>query len=187
VYLGRVKKYKRVDLPLRALAELRDRGVPGRLLVAGRGEHVDELRALARQLGLGEDRAVFLGFVDDERKLELFRRAWLHVLTSGKEGWGIANLEAAACATPTVASDSPGLRDSVLDGRTGYLVPHGDVAALADRMGSIFTSPALRDRLGRQARAFAARFTWDASAQGVLEVLRRAVVECSTPSAPKGD
>ena len=177
LYLGRVKKYKRVDLPLRAIARLRDRGVPGRLLVAGRGDHVDELQALARQLGLGEDRAVFLGFVDDAQKLELFRRAWVHVLTSPKEGWGIANLEAAACGTPTVASDSPGLRDSVEHGRTGYLVPHGDVEALADRMGALFTDAALREALGRQARAFAAGFSWDASARGVLEVLRRRVVE----------
>jgi len=177
LYLGRVKKYKRVDLPLRAVARLRDRGVAGRLLVAGRGDHVEELQALARELRLGEDRVVFLGFVDDAQKLELFRRAWVHVLTSPKEGWGIANLEAAACGTPTVASDSPGLRDSVADGRTGFLVPHGNVEALAQRMATLFTDARLRDEMGREARAFAAGFSWDASARGVLEVLRRAVVE----------
>ena len=179
LYLGRVKKYKRADLPIRALALLRDRGVAGRLLIAGRGDHLDALARLARRLGLGEDRVAFLGFVDDAKKLELFRRAWVHVLTSPKEGWGIANLEAAACATPTVASDSPGLRDSVLDGRTGWLVPHGDVEALAGKMGAIFLDPALRDGLGAQARTFAEGFSWDASAQGVLEVLRRRVVGSS--------
>jgi glycosyltransferase involved in cell wall biosynthesis len=177
LYLGRVKKYKRVDLPLRAMALLRDRGKPGRLLIAGRGDHVDGLRSLAGELGLAEDRVAFLGFVDDAQKLELMRRTWVHVLTSPKEGWGIANLEAAACGTATVASDSPGLRDSVVDGRTGYLVPHGDVEALADRIGQLFERPALRDELGLQARAFAEGFSWDASAEGVLEVLRRAVVE----------
>jgi glycosyltransferase involved in cell wall biosynthesis len=185
LYLGRVKKYKRVDLPLRAIALLRDRGLPGRLLIAGRGDHLEELRALARQLRLGDDRAVFLGFVDDAQKLELFRRSWVHVLTSPKEGWGIANLEAAASGTPTVASDSPGLRDSVEHGRTGYLVPHGDVEALADRLGALLGDPHLRDELGRQARAFAAGFSWDASARGVLEVLRHEVVQfkAAAPSA----
>jgi glycosyltransferase involved in cell wall biosynthesis len=59
------------------------------------------------------------------------------VLTSPKEGWGISNLEAAACGTATVASDSPGLRDSVRHGETGYLVPHGDVDALAARLADI--------------------------------------------------
>jgi glycosyltransferase involved in cell wall biosynthesis len=183
LFLGRVKKYKRADLPVRAIALLRDRGAAGRLLIAGRGDHLVELRALAAELRLGEDRIGFLGFVDDARKLELFRRTWVHVLTSPKEGWGIANLEAAACGTPTVASDSPGLRDSVLDGRTGYLVPHGDVAALADRMGALFARPGLRDELGRHAREFAAGFSWDASARGVLEVLRGQVVESTAAAA----
>jgi glycosyltransferase involved in cell wall biosynthesis len=176
LYLGRVKTYKRVDLPVRAIAALRDRGIPGRLLIAGRGDHVPELEALARELSLGEDRVRFVGYVDDAQKVELFRRSWVHVLTSPKEGWGIANLEAAACGTATVASDSPGLRDSVVDGRTGYLVRHGDVNALAARLEAVFTTPDLRDRLGEQALAFAQGFSWDASAQGVLQVLRRHVV-----------
>ena len=176
LYLGRVKRYKRIDLPVRALATLRDRGVPGRLLIAGRGDHVRTLRRLAGRLALGEDRVRFLGFVDEARKVELFRRAWAHVLTSSKEGWGIANLEAAACGTATVASDSPGLRDSVVHGRTGYLVPHGDAGALADRLEALLTRPGLRDELGRGAREFAEQFSWDASARGVLDVLRRRVV-----------
>ena len=176
LYLGRVKRYKRVDLPIRAIALLRDRGVPARLVIAGRGDHVEALQTLTRALGLGGDRVRFEGFVDDPRKIELFRRAWVHVLTSPKEGWGIANLEAAGCGTATVASDSPGLRDSVADGRTGYLVPHGDVPRLAARMEEILTRPALRDGMGAEARAFAQGFSWDASARGVLEVLRRHVV-----------
>ena len=192
LYLGRVKRYKRVDLPIQAMAKLVERGVPGRLVIAGRGDHVDELTALARRLGLGEDRVRFAGFVDDREKVELFRRSWTHVLTSPKEGWGIANIEAAGCGTATVASESPGLRDSVVDGRTGYLVPHGDVAALAIRMGALLTRPELRDQMGGQARAFAEGFSWDASAHGVLEVLRRQVVASaasaleSIPSARRG-
>jgi glycosyltransferase involved in cell wall biosynthesis len=175
LYLGRLKRYKRVDLPIRALARLRDLGAPGRLLIAGRGDHESELRRLAGELRLGEDRVRFLGFVSETEKVDLFRCAWIHVLTSPKEGWGIAALEAAACGTGTVASDAPGLRDAVVDGRTGWLVPHGDVAALADRLGGVFTSPAERDRLGAEARQFAEGFSWDASAHGVLGVLRRVV------------
>jgi len=175
LYLGRLKRYKRVDLPIRALARLRDRGVPGRLVVAGRGDHADALRRLASSLGLGEDRIHFLGFVSEDEKVHLFRSAWVHVLTSPKEGWGIAAMEAAACGTATVASDAPGLRDSVVHGRTGWLVPHGDVGALADRLGALFTDPAECERLGAQARRIAEGFSWDASARGVLEVLRRVV------------
>lgn len=159
LYLGRLKRYKRVDLILRAVARLRDRGRAIRLIVAGRGDRADALRRLRSELAL-EDRVDMPGFVDDDEKLRLFRRAWVHALTSPKEGWGITNLEAAACGTPTVASDSPGLRDSVVDGTTGFLVPHGDVDALADAIERIVTDDDLRGRLSTGARSFAERFTW---------------------------
>ena len=174
LYLGRLKRYKRVDLIVRAVAELRARGVAARLLVAGKGDHLDALRALAAELGVA-DRVDFLGFVDEARKLDLFRRAWVHALTSPNEGWGISNLEAAACGTPTVSSDAPGLRESVVDGRTGFLVPHGDVATLADRIGVILADPQLRERLGRGARSFAEGFSWRASAEAMESFLVRVV------------
>jgi glycosyltransferase involved in cell wall biosynthesis len=171
LYLGRLKRYKRVDLPIRAVAALRDAGVAVRLIIAGTGDHAGALRALRDELGLG-DAVELRGFVTEEEKLELFRRAWAHVLTSPKEGWGITNLEAAACGTPTVASDSPGLRDSVLDGETGFLVPHGDVAALAGRIRAVVEDPELRETLGRNARRFAHRFTWERAAEETESFLR---------------
>jgi glycosyltransferase involved in cell wall biosynthesis len=92
------------------------------------------------------------------------RRSWVHVLTSRKEGWGITVLEAGASGTPTVASDSPGLRDAVVHGHTGLLVPHGDVAALAAALRSLLRDANLRQRLGLQARAFAAEHSWERAA-----------------------
>jgi len=163
LYLGRLQRYKRVDLIVRAAARLRDEGLAFRLVVAGQGAASSELRSLRDRLGL-ENVVDFPGYVSDMDKRTLFRRAWVHTLTSPKEGWGISNLEAAACGTATVASDSPGLRDSVVDEQTGYLVPHGDVAALAERLGFLLASSELRDRLGHGARRFAEQFTWQRAA-----------------------
>ena len=126
------------------------------------------------ELGLG-DRVEFLGFVSEERKVELLRRSWIHVLTSAKEGWGISNLEAAACATPTVASDVEGLRESVIQGETGLLVPHEDVDALVGALVSLLDEPETRARMGVAARRFAEAYSWDASARRVEQVLRRVV------------
>ncbi|RMH15938.1 MAG: glycosyltransferase family 1 protein [Gemmatimonadetes bacterium] len=163
LYLGRLRRYKRVDLILRALAGLRARGLAARLLIAGRGPHQAALGRGADRLGIS-DHVRFLGFVSEAEKLDLLRRAWVHCLTSPKEGWGIANLEAAACATPTVASDAPGLRESVVHGETGYLVPHGNVEALTARLAELLGNAALRARMGRNARALAERYSWDAAA-----------------------
>ena len=176
LFVGRLKKYKRVDLLIDAIALLASENVDVELLVVGEGEQRPSLEAQIRRLGLGS-RVRMSGFVTEEEKREALRRAWVHVLTSPKEGWGISNLEAAACGTPSVASDSPGLRESVVDGQTGLLVPHGDVPALAAAIRILLADPALRERMGRQGRTFAERFSWDASADGVESILREVVVQ----------
>jgi glycosyltransferase involved in cell wall biosynthesis len=163
LYLGRLKRYKRVDLVLQALARLVAEGVRVRAIIAGQGDHAPELRTLCNRLNL-QHVVEMPGFVDEAEKLRLLQRAWVHVLASPKEGWGITNLEAAACGTPTVASDSPGLRDSVVNEETGLLVPHGDVGALAGALRRVLEDAGLRHRLGVGARDFAAGFSWDRSA-----------------------
>jgi glycosyltransferase involved in cell wall biosynthesis len=162
-YLGRLKRYKGVDLVLRAFARLAQAHPTARLEIAGTGDHRPALERLAASLDLGE-RVRFLGFVSESEKLALLRRAWGLCFASPKEGWGITNLEAAACGTPVVASRSPGLRESVRDGETGYLVPHGDVPALAEAMRRLADSPTLVEALGARGREFAATFTWERAA-----------------------
>ena len=73
-------------------------------------------------------------------------------------------MEAAACGTPSLASDSPGLRDSVRNGMTGILVPHGDAQALAREMVRLADDPALVAQLGNAARRWAEQLTWDRAA-----------------------
>ena len=181
LYVGRLKRYKRVDLLLQAVASLVRKGVSCRLLVAGRGDDLSRLEALRASLGL-EGHVEFLGFVSEAKKRDLFRSSWIHLLTSVKEGWGIANLEAAACGTPTIASDVPGLRDSVVDGRTGFLVPHADVKALAGRIEELLENEDQRVRLGKGARSFAEGFGWDSSARAMEQFLQARVVGASGPS-----
>ena len=161
-YLGRLKRYKGVHYVIQAFARL---GHPTALLeIAGAGDYRSALERLATSLDL-HDRVRFLGRIPEAEKLALLRRAWGLVLASPKEGWGITNLEAAACGTPVVASDSPGIRESVRHGETGFLVPHGDVAAMAETMRTMAASPSLVHRLGERARRFAEGFTWERAAE----------------------
>lgn len=164
LYLGRLQRYKRIDLIVRAFAGVLSALPAARLVLAGAGTYEGRLRELARSLGLAEQ-VIFEGYVSEERKRELFRSAWANVFVSPKEGWGITNLEAAACGTLTIASDSPGLRESVVNGRTGFLVPHGDVEALSLTMRRVGSDPGLVETLGAEAREFAAGFTWENAAR----------------------
>lgn len=169
--LGRLRKYKRVDLIVSAVARLATEGIDVELLVAGDGDERGHLERLVRELHLGE-RVRLLGFIDEGQKRDLLRRAWIHVLASAKEGWGLSNLEAAACGTPSVASDVPGLRESVVPGKTGLLVPYGDVPALAAAIGTLVRDSSARETMGRNARAFAEGFSWEAAADGMEAALR---------------
>ena len=179
VYLGRLKRYKGVDIVLRAFARLAHPRAT--LQIAGTGDHREALERLATSLDLGA-RVAFLGFVTEEQKLALLRRAWALAFASPKEGWGMTNLEAAACATPVIASDSPGLRESVIDGQTGLLVQHGDVAAFAAAMERIAGSPELVRTMGERGRQFAGGFTWDRAARETERHLREiAGVEAGHP------
>jgi len=176
LYLGRLKRYKGVEFALMAVAAARQARRDIMLDICGQGDDRPRLESLAKRLGLGE--AVrFLGFVSEQDKRRLLRRAWAVVFPSPKEGWGITNVEAAASGTPALASDSPGLRESVQNGVTGYLVPHGDVPALADRMLALAADPSLVERLGRAARRFAEGLSWDTAARDTLAHIEKTVAE----------
>ncbi|HEX9690833.1 MAG TPA: glycosyltransferase family 4 protein [Gemmatimonadales bacterium] len=174
LYVGRLKRYKGVETALRAVALARDRGVLLRLLVAGQGGDRARLERLTARLALG-DRVEFLGFVSEDRKRELLRTSWAVLFPSPKEGWGMSNVEAAACGTPAIASDAPGLRESVRHGETGLLVPHGDPAAMLDAMLRLATDRQFVEILGRGARRFAETFSWDAAARRTERHLEEAL------------
>jgi len=174
LYVGRLKRYKQVDTAIRALARVRASAPRPRLWIAGTGDDRSRLEREARRAGVA-DAVDFLGYVSEDRKLELYRRAWAVVLPSLKEGWGITNLEAAACGTPAVAADNSALRESVREGETGFLVPTGDAEAFAGALGRIAADAGLRGRLACGARAFAATFSWERAARETMDHLDGAV------------
>ena len=176
LYLGRLKRYKGVEFALRAVAAARQVRDDITLDICGQGDDRPRLERVAAELGLG-DAVRFLGFVSEEEKRRLLRRSWAVVFASPKEGWGITNVEAAASGTPALASDSPGLRESVQHGVTGYLVPHGDSRALADRMLALAADRSLVDRLGHAARIFAEGLSWDSAALATLAHIEQTVAK----------
>ena len=162
-YLGRVEHYKRVDVFLEAMALLSDRFPEAEILVIGKGSAAPGLEELARKLGIAE-RTRFTGFVTNEERDALLARTRVCVCPSEKEGWGLTVIEANALGTPVVASDAPGLRDSVRDGETGDLVPTGDARAFAERIGALLADDALALERSRAAHAWSQRFDWELAA-----------------------
>jgi glycosyltransferase involved in cell wall biosynthesis len=164
LYLGRLKRYKRVEVVLDALE-----AVPEAVLhIAGDGDHRPELEREIAERGL-TDRVVMHGFVTEELKRSLLQRAWVNLTASSAEGWSLSVMEAAACGTPSVALGVGGLNESVVDGRTGLLAD--TPAQLAQLTRDVVRDPALRERLGQAALARAREFTWDRTALETLSIL----------------
>ena len=178
VVLGRLVPHKRVELAMETVAALRPAHPDLVLHVVGHGYWHDELVAHAARLGL-RDAVRFHGFVDDETKNRLLAAAWVNLLPSLKEGWGLAIIEAGALGLPSVAfREARGTNESVLDGETGYLVD--DVQDMVQVTGRLLTDPVLRKELGEGARAFASGFSWAATGTAV-EKLLRSVVDAHGP------
>ncbi|MDH3298782.1 MAG: glycosyltransferase family 4 protein [Gemmatimonadota bacterium] len=163
-YVGRLQRYKGLECVLRAVAVLHGEGRPVRFVIAGKGEDRARLERLTAELGI-EALVDFRGYISEAAKIELLRSSWANVYPSPKEGWGITNIEAAACGTPSLASDAPGLRESVIEGETGFLIPHGDIGAWAERLRLLCESPDRVAKMGEPAIRHAARFTWDETAR----------------------
>jgi glycosyltransferase involved in cell wall biosynthesis len=170
LYAGRIKRYKSVDVILRAMPEVIARIPDARLAVVGAGDNLGDLARLARGLGI-EDRVIFTGFVSTAEKVDWMRRSHVIVNPSPREGWGLTNIEAGACGTPAVASDADGLRDSVRDGVTGLLFPYGDHSALAERLVRVLSDETLRNELSRNAVEWARTFTWENAARETMEIV----------------
>lgn len=176
LYIGRLKKYKRVDTVFEAMSVLRGQGYKLRFVVAGSGDDMARLKQRCKELGL-EESVEFTGFISEEKKVDLLRKAALFVNASEKEGWGITNIEAAACGTAVVANNAPGLRDSVLDNQTGILYKENGVESLESAIKKLLDDKKLAKKFGEQGRLWAASFSWDTSAQKVENWLQKIVRE----------
>lgn len=170
LYLGRLKRYKCIELPIRVLAAIAERVPEVEYWIVGEGDYGDDLARIARECGVA-NRVKFLGFLDGAEKLSVLHESRVLVYTSPKEGWGLSVIEANATGVPCVASHSPGLRESVRDGETGYLVPHGELDPLRDRLLELLGDDARWRSMSERALAWANSFSWDRMARETMELI----------------
>jgi D-inositol-3-phosphate glycosyltransferase len=181
LFVGRVEPLKGIDGLLQAIAILRaNDGDLGRELclavIGGEpddGALLDEtdemsrLQELRRALQL-EDMVTFLGRRAQDTLPYYYSAAEVVVVPSHYESFGLVALEAMACGTPVVASETGGLAFLVRDGETGFHVPTGDPEAMAERLRQLLRDEVLRERLGRQAAEYAKRYAWPLMAEQII-------------------
>jgi glycosyltransferase involved in cell wall biosynthesis len=161
VTVGRLVPVKRFGWFIDAMAKLRAEHPDLRAVVVGEGYERPALEAQVRAAD-AEEWLSLPGRLGDQELVDLYRRAWLVVSTSVREGWGMTLTEAGACGTPAVATRIAGHEDAVSHGESGLLVDTMDDVVTA--AAAILSDDQLRGRLGEGAVRTAERFTWDRTA-----------------------
>jgi D-inositol-3-phosphate glycosyltransferase len=180
LHVGRIVPRKGIDTVIRGFASLvHDRGVAARLVIVGgesddpdprRAAELRPLRRVARDEGV-DHLVTFTGRQPPDRLKQYYSAADVSVTTPWYEPFGITPLESMACGTPVIGANVGGIKFSVRDGETGYLIPPGDAGAIADRIAHLYRHPRLREVLGRNGvRRVKDMFTWGHVARSLAAI-----------------
>lgn len=170
IYLGRLRPYKSVDLLLKAAAGLIKKYPNLKVVIAGSGEDENRLKKISEKLHLNSH-VQFAGKVTEQEKAKLFTQSWIAIQPSSVEGWGITNIEANLCGTPVVAANSDGLRDSVIDGKTGLLFKTGSAIELQRSIEELLENPQKLKSLSENSKEWGTNFSWKISAEKLMTVI----------------
>lgn len=171
LYLGRLKPYKSLDRLIGIMEQIKEQ-VPGVILtIAGEGESRVSLERMVKKLGL-ESVVRFIGRVTEEAKVELYAAAWAVIQPSRIEGWGITIIEANAAGTTVIASDVPGLRDSVQNPHTGLLVTWDNQEKWVDSICKVLKDKQFRSFLETNSKKWVKQFTWEKSSSKLMKLLK---------------
>ena len=177
--VGNFKERRGQDLVLRALGQLKKKRDDFFYVLIGGGSFRSSLEALVQELDL-ISHVFFVGQQEGDALVRYFQACDIYVHTPrvfrlNFEGFGIVYLEASACGKPIVATDAGGIRDAVLDGKTGIIVPDEDVEGVARALDRLLSDAELRKRLGEEGKRYAASHDWSIIVDDFLKLYADAV------------
>jgi D-inositol-3-phosphate glycosyltransferase len=172
LYVGRIEPLKGIDILIEAVGLLEDPADTRLVIVGGSLEddaELEKLKALSERLGI-QEKVTFAGSVAQDVLPDFYSAADAFVLPSYYESFGLVALEAMACGTPVVVSRVGGLKTFIKQGETGYLVPWRCPEPFAQRLDMLLANPALKESMGRAARAQALDMSWSGVADRILDL-----------------
>ena len=166
LFVGRLVEKKGVRYLIEAASLILDRFPDANIRIAGDGPDMDKLKRLCRELGVN-DRVRFLGAVENESLPALYQTTDVVVFPSlvagggDREGFGLVLVEALGCECAAVVTDLPAMRDIVLDGKNGLVVPQKNAEKIAEKVIYLLDRPEVRKKLGQEGRRYVLRnFDW---------------------------
>lgn len=175
IFLGALAKDKGIEEALNTFAIINSKAPGFKFWIVGKGEenYTNFLISKSQQLGLKEN-IKFWGYVSEYEKYQLLAKAQLLVNTSYREGWGLVVVEAASVGTPTMGFDVPGLRDSIINGKTG-LLSDKDPVNLSSKILELVEDRNKYEILRKNGFNWAKRFNWKKSSSLSLKLIEKIV------------
>lgn len=164
IFLGALSKDKGIETALKVFSFINSIKTDWQFWVVGKtdSKYLIELEASCRKLGI-DKKTKFFGFVSEREKFRLLSRAHIAINPSIHEGWGLVVIEAAAMGTPTVAFDVSGLKDSILNGKTGIIDKQHSVKSMAFEIIDLLNDGDRYQRMRAEALRWSKRFSWKKS------------------------
>lgn len=161
ITVSRLSRFKNIHWIIEAFAQLvKEKHQDVFLDIVGDGEVKKELQSLVTQLDL-EQKVMFHGDIADPKKIRsLLSRARVFVLASVNEPFGIAPIEAMACGTPAIVTNTGGAKETVIHGKTGFQFEPGNIIQLSDYCEQLLTDRILFNKLSLEASKRAKKFSW---------------------------
>lgn len=186
IYVGRYARYKGINVSIEALAEVKERYHDARLWICGKKDqhYIDQdIKPLCDRLGIScseyevnpEADVVLWGFVSEERKYELMKRAHALLFPSIREGWGIIVTEAGILGTPSIVFDAPGTVDAVNYGKAGYICGDRSSKSVAKKMLDVLENEKEYGEMARKAYEFSEQFKWEKNGVLLEQVLEQII------------
>lgn len=170
LYLGRIKKYKRVDMLVRIMPAVLKQIPNARLIIAGWGTEAGAVTDASMKSSIRK-RIKILGPVSEAEKKHFLSQSWIFVNPSIGEGWGIAVIEANLYRTPAVAFNVNGLSESIQHGKTGFLAKNEK--DFIDKICLILADKKLRQTISINAGEWAKNFNWDDASKKSLKIIKK--------------
>lgn len=174
IYLGAISKDKGVEDALKVFSLLKKEDFQFWVVGKSDSRYLKFLKKESQKLGISR-KVKFFGFVTEAKKYELLAKAHILINPSIREGWGLVVIEAARMGTPTVAYNVAGLKDSVIDGKTGILCDKIIVSNLADETLKLLEDEKRLKIMSKQATAWSKNFRWEKSVQKSLKLINNLI------------
>ena len=169
-------KFKKIDLVIKSVFLLKSKGITIKLIIIGDGPEKKNLMSQCEKLGVTEN-VIFTGMITDRGLLfSYYTRALCVVFPSIDEPFGIVPVEAQAAWTPVIATKSGGPMESIVDGKSGFLIQPGSIDELVEKIFYFSQNPSIAESMGISARKnVSEKFNWDTTSERLLEVFKRHV------------